>query len=106
MRKWGTTYQGLRVPARAHVAAYAIVYRLGGEATEAQNIEECARMAQEGLHDMNMGYNSNLRNCYQRNCADKLIYKKDGWYRKNAAIFEEVVNTSPPRWRVVKGFKP
>jgi hypothetical protein len=94
----------LKVPRAGRVVAQAIeniIERIGRPATEEQIILECRRMRDAGLHDYDLGSNTNLRNRIRRNWSGSKIYQTTWGPKGYAAIFVQV----PVRWRLVPGFK-
>lgn len=102
--QWGKLYQGKKVPPAEHVIAWAIHYRIGHAASEDEIITACATMREEGLHNFDLGSETNLRNRIQRQCVGYGI--QPGFERKNYAPIFEKVDRHPVRWQLVKGFTP
>lgn len=111
---FGVKPMALNVPARARVIAQAILRfkrRGHGPPTENEIIWEAKRMRAEGLHNMNIGSNTNLRNGLQRSWAGSTIYKNK-WGKpphNYAPIFirlEPTYQHPLTRWDVVEGFVP
>ena len=106
MKQWGKVYRGKRVPAGAHIPAYAIQKILKRPAMEEEIINVCNQMKWDGLHDFDLGTRSNCRNRIQRNWKDSAEYKKFGRPPHNyAAIFIHIKKPGQRvHWWVVEDF--
>jgi len=90
------------VPPAARFLALAIVHDGNPKRglTEAQMVERCGLMRAAGVHDYDLGANSNLRNRIQRNWAGSSIWKKTWREAGYRPVFERVEGSRPTRWRV------
>jgi hypothetical protein len=90
------------VPEAARFVALAFLHEGNPKRglTEQQLIKACARQRAAGLHEFNLGTNSNLRNRLQRNCAQAKIWKEEWRHKGYRPIFERIDDSHPKHWRV------
>jgi hypothetical protein len=84
--------------------AVAIVVFNKRPALEEEVIGHARDMKRLGWHNFDIGNNDNCRNGFQRNWAEAKIYHKDGWDKRNAAIFIRIKDRPKNRWWVVEDF--